>query len=620
MKLVPAIAVVATALLTEAAPEPVVDHIKLPPPGRAHTVFFADTDHELHVYHIRGREPGSTVMIIGGIHGNEPGGYLAADLYADLTLRRGNLIVIPRANIFSIYQNTRGVLGDMNRQFGASYEHEVDQNIVGVLASFMTESDVLLNLHDGSGFYSTAWEGPRRNPRLWGQSIIVDAEEFSRPNGERVNLEATAAMVVEQVNPMIKQPGHHFLVKNTMTFNEESQHKEQRGSATFHAVSRVGIPGFGVETSQDITDESLRVEYQVLVINAFLERFGIIPDHPRFALETPALNYLAVSVNGGSSVIVENGGSLAVRPGSTVEITHVEANYERGLVVDVEGTGSFNDFRRLIVLETDARVYVRKDKYPCGEILFRADASAVVPASPPLLPAVGTGVRIDAFRLAVNGNWTYLAPGESLQVLWGDELMLDDPLASTTEGYKVNFRGFVGNTAVNDGEDRGYTINTAHDLLQRFSLSPEDERYEIRAERGPEIIAKAVVEIVQPRLHYLLVRRGGQKPVALAEGDTLRVSPSENLTVVDVVMVPREAEPLTVNFRGYPGPDGPHDLGYEIRLGRDLLPGYSLRGEGRLYEITVRRKGLLIGRVVVALDPSVTSKRSVDEPRAGEGW
>jgi len=415
-------------------------------------------------------------------------------------------------------------------------------------------------------------------------------------------MEAMAIQIIEHANSMIDQPEHYFRVKNTKTFNEESQHKEQRGSATFHAVSRVGISGFGVETSRDISDESLRVEYQVMVINAFLDAFGIESDHPRFALETPVLNYLAVSVNGEASVIVEEGGTLAVPPGASVEITHVEANYERGLVVDVEGAGSFNDFHRPIVLHNDTRVYVRKDKYPCGGILFRIDAAASVSSSRTLPAAMVLTPKVEAFRLAVNGEWTYVLPGATLRVLWGDELRLDDPLATATEGYKINFRGFVGNTTLNDGEDRGYPINTAHDLLQRFSLSPEEELYEVRAVRGQEILARAVIHVVQPRLQYILIRRGIGPLFALAAGDTLRVLDTDRITVVDVVTEPGDAEPLTINFRGFPGPDGPNDRGYEIEPGRDLLPGFSLHGEGRFYEITARRKGLFIGRITVAID------------------
>ena len=48
-----------------------------------HKTYFENTDYELHVYEIIGHEPGPTMMIMGGIQGNEPGGYLSADIYAD---------------------------------------------------------------------------------------------------------------------------------------------------------------------------------------------------------------------------------------------------------------------------------------------------------------------------------------------------------------------------------------------------------------------------------------------------------------------------------------------------------------------------------------------------------
>ena len=58
-------------------------------------------------------------MIIGGIQGDEPGSYLTADLYADIHLKKGNLIVVPRANFYSILLNRReGLTGDMNRAYG----------------------------------------------------------------------------------------------------------------------------------------------------------------------------------------------------------------------------------------------------------------------------------------------------------------------------------------------------------------------------------------------------------------------------------------------------------------------------------------------------------------------
>ena len=62
-------------------------------PRSEHIVYFPNTPHELNIYKIHGHHSGPTLMLIGGIQGNEPGGFLSADLYADIALERGNLIV-----------------------------------------------------------------------------------------------------------------------------------------------------------------------------------------------------------------------------------------------------------------------------------------------------------------------------------------------------------------------------------------------------------------------------------------------------------------------------------------------------------------------------------------------
>jgi predicted deacylase len=84
---------------------------------REHQVYFPNTAYELNIYKIKGKKPGNTLMLIGGIQGNEPGGFLSADLYADMRLEKGNLIVVPRANFYSIITNQRGPNGDMNGKF-----------------------------------------------------------------------------------------------------------------------------------------------------------------------------------------------------------------------------------------------------------------------------------------------------------------------------------------------------------------------------------------------------------------------------------------------------------------------------------------------------------------------
>jgi len=55
----------------------------------------ADTE----IYLFEGSEPGGTMLILGGTHPNEPAGFIAAVLLAEnLTVQRGRVFVVPRAN------------------------------------------------------------------------------------------------------------------------------------------------------------------------------------------------------------------------------------------------------------------------------------------------------------------------------------------------------------------------------------------------------------------------------------------------------------------------------------------------------------------------------------------
>ena len=270
----------------------------------SHRVYFKGSDAELDVYTITGSSPGPTLLLLGGIQGDEPGGFLAADLYADVTLRKGNMFVVPRANFFSVVENNRGVEGDMNRKFaGAQKRGDRDVQIVEIIKDLMKKSDFFLNLHDGSGFYSPTWESPLHNSMRFGQSVIADAEEYTTPEGKVIPLGQMVRSVIAKVNSQISVTDHRYKFNNHRTLSPDSLHKEQRLSATFHALTKVGIPAFASETSKTIKDYRLRVRYQTMVINAFLEEFGIVPDNPSMYLDDPIVRYLVVSINGRTPIV-----------------------------------------------------------------------------------------------------------------------------------------------------------------------------------------------------------------------------------------------------------------------------------------------------------------------------
>ena len=137
--------------------------------------------------------------------GDEPGGFLSADLYIDLALKTGNLIVVPRANFNSIISFQRGSNGDMNRKFGGQNQDDYDSQIVRILEQLMSESDILLNLHDGWGFYRPTYESEQANPRRYGQSIIADSESFtSEKTGQTLALKNLALKAIQEINSQIE--------------------------------------------------------------------------------------------------------------------------------------------------------------------------------------------------------------------------------------------------------------------------------------------------------------------------------------------------------------------------------------------------------------------------------
>lgn len=454
-----------------------------------HAVYFKNTDYELHVYRILGESPGKTLMILGGTH-NEPGGYLAADLYVDMALKKGNLIVVPRANLPSVVKNHRWINGDMNRQFFPEMERTSNSTyeikVVEVLKKLIADSDLLLNLHDGSGFYRPAWISDLKNPLRWGQSIIADDDSFvSAKDGHRIELRTRANSVIQRVNAQIERAEHHFHFNNTRTAYNDSPHAEMRSSATYFALADLGVEAYGIETSKEIEPLNLKVKYQSLAINAFLEEMGIIPQNPKIALDPPQLEYLLVSVNGGIPSGIPNGKTFAVKRGDRIRIEHIAANYERGLVADILGLGGLNDLQKDFIVERPFTVEVKKDQFPCGKVF-------IVPGET-LTDSPETGVI--EFLITVDGTSRTITNGGRLTLSPQSVLRIDDVRVEGGEANMVqlNFVGFVPpGQSSNKGEDRGYAI-TRTLLLARFSRDKKGFEYYITARHRDREIGRIAV-------------------------------------------------------------------------------------------------------------------------------
>ena len=211
------------------------------------------------------------VLIVGGIQGDEPGGFSAAALLStQYRFTRGSIWVVPNLNFPSIIRRSRGLHGDMNRKFARLAENDPEYATVRRIQNLITdpEVDLVLNLHDGSGFYRPNYEDKNNNPYRWGQSVIVDMSVLDgHPFGD---LERHARKVVAEVNKVLLQPKHIYHVMNTHT---DKGHPEMEKTLSWFAV-RNGKPAYGLEASKEFTVPG-RTYYHLNVIEAFLKLAGL---------------------------------------------------------------------------------------------------------------------------------------------------------------------------------------------------------------------------------------------------------------------------------------------------------------------------------------------------------
>jgi hypothetical protein len=167
--------------------------------------------------------------------------------------------------------NKRGVYGDMNRKFDYIPQKDKDYNIVQDIKKLITDKkvDLILNLHDGYGFYRKDYKNQLFNPKAWGQSFVID-QSFIQ-NHKYGNLEEIAKIVNSRANVYVQEDVHDFSIKNTNTSHSD---KDMQLSLTYFAIKN-SKPALAIETSKHIKDLSLKVYYHLQTIEKFMDVMGI---------------------------------------------------------------------------------------------------------------------------------------------------------------------------------------------------------------------------------------------------------------------------------------------------------------------------------------------------------
>jgi hypothetical protein len=235
-----------------------------------------------------GNAEGPTVLLIAGMHGDEPAGPCAAEEILSWPLRRGKLIILPRANVLALAANSRITPGDptnsanLNRAFPpkAGGENTTRRLATAIWELVETQKpDWVIDLHEGSGFRSQA-------TNTVGSSIIPATSPEARQDAE---------LMVRAVNETITETNRLFMLLR----------QPVQGSLARAAADDLGLRSMIVETSIRSQPLSLRARQHRLAVHALLQKLDMLDPSA-----TPNLILGDGSRTGRTAVAVYDGGGI----------------------------------------------------------------------------------------------------------------------------------------------------------------------------------------------------------------------------------------------------------------------------------------------------------------------
>jgi hypothetical protein len=415
--------------------------------------FFSGTQYELKAYFLRGEMSGPTVMVQGGIQGDEVAGFLTAQVLTRSTVRRGNLVVIPRANVPTVNTHRRQVNVDLNRRFDRDYGQFYEDRLARVIRFLMSGCDAFIHLHEGSGFYHPTYVDVLRNPGRYGQSIIIDATVYQN----RIHLAQAANQVLDRLNGTIVPADYQFQLFNTDTFASNTAYPEQRKSLTYYALSQVGIPALAIEVSKNIENLGWKVKQQIKAAQLFLDYFGV-EITPPYMSEEEISRYLSsfgpVQVN-GRQVRAGETLHLTLSPGETLQVsppTSPETAFQPVPAVIASDRPEFNVVGTpRLILAPFSTLDVRADGNRLAKVAVR-----MAPTWKELAEAKAAGPG-PLFAVWLNKKLRFVPAGRTLDAVTGDQLVLEGIWSGRNDEI-LNLKGFVSNPVGNRGQDLGQEI------------------------------------------------------------------------------------------------------------------------------------------------------------------
>ena len=211
----------------------------------------AGTDRETPLYIITAPEEGPTVMVIGGVHGDEPAGYEAAQVVSTWLVDRGTLLVLPRANALAVATGTRYPEGtlNLNRIFPGNAAGSPTERLAASIFAVMAEYRPLwvVDLHEARVFEHLQFDA-------LGQTIIYPED------GEQIEL---IEWIIAGMNSSITEKLHQFQVKRGGV-----------AGGTIYASRLLQLESFTVETTQELPLQD-RINQHLDAVRLLLSSLGV---------------------------------------------------------------------------------------------------------------------------------------------------------------------------------------------------------------------------------------------------------------------------------------------------------------------------------------------------------
>lgn len=393
-------------------------------------------------YVLKGEREGPTLLVVGGIHGDEPGGYFAPALLAShYTIKKGNVFIVPNLSPDSIMAFKRGIYKDMNRKFANISKNDPDFDNVQRIKEIIKNPkvDFVINLHDGYGFYREKWENSIFNPRAWGQTYVIDQKTIDNvPFG---NLDFIAKEIETRLNQTLQYDFHTFGVRNTET---KFQDEEQQNSLTFFAITHLK-PALAIETSKNIKELPLKTFYQLSSIEALMDILEI-----EFVRDFP-LDLKNVEKK------IEEFGSVEINGKMTLELNGIKdtLNYvpllaDRNSFAFTHPLGGVKQVKDGFVLYVGYKkiAHLRADVFP-----MQCD--------------------LDSMAVELDGREVMVKIGEVLQ-------FEESFLIHKTQGVRVNVIGYS-----KEGVASEHDLNISHKMIDKnYSINKQGNSFRVEFYKG----------------------------------------------------------------------------------------------------------------------------------------